>query len=433
MNAKSLRNATFGASWRKGYKEGYLQGVRFGQQRYGSLFEGTSIIIPTHNQLELLKSCLERVERHTELPYELIVIDNASTDGTLQYLQSQRGQVRSRSFDEDLGFAAAVNVGFMMANGRTIVVLNNEMAVTNNWLRNLLICLKSDDNIGMVGPVTNGVDGDQQIQVPDEDKEQLATLPDKHNCSNPDLWYDAEWLDESCLLFRRELFEEIGYWDEGYEARRDEVKDYNIRVKLAGKRLVIAADTFIQHEDSLKPVDTDVNVHNEARYLAKWRDAETWERRIGDLGGEMRRGRAAPPGTHFYPQWVAVQGRGPAVYWIETGLRHPIEGPISIPVVHVSQLDLRRWPLGEPVKAAHIERKWRGRDQPPHGLAGIVKLQDGPTYHAEGDVLRQVINLHAMESWQLHLKLARVVLPEALNSLPIGLPIMPLPKLRQRL
>lgn len=429
MNAISLRKAKFGASWRNGYKEGYRQGVQFGQQHYGSRFEGTSIIVPTFNQLELLKQCLESVERHTDLPYEIIVIDNASPDDTARYLQWQRGQVRSRSFDEKKGFAAAVNLGLMMAKGKTIVVLNDDTIVTDNWLRNMLICLESDDDIGLVGPVTNGVCGEQQIQVPYEHLDQMPEFTSQHNNhSNPSLWREAERLNGFCLLFRRELFEEIGYWDEGFETRHDEDNDYNLRVKLAGKRLVIAADTFIHREVSTESVSADRITNGDDYFQVKWNDTQMWKIH---LRGAMH--QATPPVAAAYPQWVVVQGLEPAVYWIESGQRHPIKGSISIPPVQVSQLDLRRWPIGEPVRATEVERKWRGLDRPANGLAGIVRQQDGPTYHVEGDVLRQVISLPTLESWHLHLKPIKDVEPEALIGLPVGLPIIPLPKLNQRL
>lgn len=435
-NAISSRRATFGAYWRRGYEQGYQQGLQSGHQQYGNKFEGTSIIIPTFNQLDLLKQCLESVERYTDLPYELIVIDNASTDGTARYLQSLRGQVRVRSFDENKGFAAAVNLGLMMAKGTTIVLLNNDILVTANWLRNMLICLESDPNIGMVGPVTNYISGEQQIKVPYNRVDQMPEFARKHNVSNPELWRDTEWLRGFCLLFRRELFEEIGYWDEGFEIGNYEDNDYNIRVRLAGKRLVIAADTFIHHYGSvsIKAIGhliAESNVRNEAYYLAKWNDVQLWKQRMTNLRGTPH--QSAPPGAAAYPQWVVVQGLGPAVYWIEGGHRHPIEGPISIPAVQLSQIDLRRWPIGEPVHASEVERKWRGLDQPPGSLTGIVRQLDGPTFHVEGGVLRQVISLTALESWLLHLKPIMDVEAAAVSGMPIGMPIMALPKLRQRL
>jgi len=261
----------------------------------------------------------------------------------------------------------------------------------------------------------------------------------EHNRSNPVLWRDTEWLKGFCLLFRRALFEEIGYWDEGFEIGNYEDNDYNIRVRLAGKRLVIAADTFIHHfgSVSIRAIGKEIgasNVHNASYYSAKWNDVQLWKFQVGEqrsrLGEAQVSGSAGPS---LYPQRVAVRGIGPVSYWIEDGWRRPVEGELAIPVVQVSQVDLRRWPVSEPIGAEEVRLRWLGFDQPPGLEAGILQQPDGPTWHIENRMLRQVISLPALESWQLHLKPSAIVDAAALPGLPVGLPIIALPLLRQKL
>ena len=423
-------------SYRHGYEEGYRQGLASGLQSYGRIFEGTSIIIPTYNQLHFLKKCLKSIEKYTDLPYEIIVVDNGSQDGTAAYLESLGGRVRFRVLPANLGFSSAVNTGLMMAKGQYIVLLNNDTLVTERWLRNMLMCLESHPGIGMVGPVTNYISGEQRIRVPYRRVEDMPAFARRHNITNPGLWRDTLWLRGYCMLFRRELFEELGYFDEGYELGNFEDNDYNIRVRLAGRRLVIAGDTFIHHFGSVTVRSMAgtlrrTNVQNEAYYLAKWGHADSW---VGPVGAQVASlAGAVRPGLALYPEMVVVKGLGDAIYWIEGGQRHPVIGAVSVPVVPVTQVDLRRWPAGEPVPAGTVERRWRGLDDPSGWSASLAVLPDGTAYHVEAGVVRRIVSRVALESWRLHLKPPRAVTPEELKQRPEGLPIIPLPIIRQAL
>ena len=124
----------------------------------------TSIVILTHNQLEYTRQCLESIRRLTDEPYELIVVDNASTDGTVDYLRAMDG-VRLIVNEVNRGFPAAVNQGIAASRGSQVLLLNNDTVVTTGWLRRLLDALYSDPMIGLAGPCSNFVGGPQQVEV----------------------------------------------------------------------------------------------------------------------------------------------------------------------------------------------------------------------------------------------------------------------------
>ncbi len=146
----------------------------------------TSIILVTHNQLEFTKLCVESMDRHTAEPYELIVVDNGSTDGTAEYLKSvgsRQWAVGERNRPvrmtvianaENRGFPAAANQGIRAATGQQILLLNNDTLVTAGWLGRMLKGLESDPTLGMVGPVSNFVSGPQNVPVPYEAVERGA-------------------------------------------------------------------------------------------------------------------------------------------------------------------------------------------------------------------------------------------------------------------
>jgi hypothetical protein len=338
--------------------------------------------------------------------------------------------------DANRGFAGAVNVGLMMARGRTIVLLNNDTLVTHNWLDNMLRCLHSDNQIGMVGPVTNYIAGDQRIHVSYRRTKHMPAFARKYNRPNPKRWRRTDRLTGFCLLFRRELFEQVGFFDEGYEIGNFEDDDYNIRVRLLGKSLVIAKDTFIHHfgSVSMKALGErfqEINDRNQLFFAGKWNNPLEWIE-LARQYPAFQQG-TLPHVAVYYPERIAVQGMGATVYWIENGERHAVRGTLSFPAVRMSQVDLRRWPLGDPVEYDMVERECRGIQSAADPFTSVLQLPDGTAYHVEGNRVRRIMSRSAMEAWNLHLKPVRTVSPETLLSWESGFPIMAPPLLRQPL
>ncbi|MBN3525574.1 glycosyltransferase family 2 protein [Paenibacillus apiarius] len=413
----------------QGYSVGYAEGLRAGQEQYGVPFEGTSIIIPTYNKAELLEQCIASIQKHTKVPYEIIVVDNASTDSTPQYLYRHTGQIRFHIHEINRGFSGAINTGLMMAKGRTICLLNNDILVTPNWLSNLLNCLDSDTSIGMVGPVTNYISGEQQIPVPYEKIEDMYTFGAKHNVPNAGKWQGIDRLVGFCLLFRRELFEATGFFDEGFEIGNFEDEDYIVRVRLNRRKLVIARDTFIHHfgSASMKALGDkfqEVNNRNAAFFSKKWGNPYDWIHRVR----ERNNGAPAERNHAYYPTHVAVTGLTETVYWIEHGTKYPIQGKLNIPVVRVSQLDLRGWATGPAMNAATVIHKWNERSAADGTIpdGGVFTTETGRWYQRQGDSYRELMSEHAVDRWQLNGKMT-VRTEKERQSLKEGLPIMAAP------
>ena len=100
----------------------------------------TSIVIVTYNQIEFTRQCLDSIRLLTDEPYELIVVDNGSTDGTVEYLQAMP-DVRLIENDSNRGFPAAANQGMAVAAGKQVLLLNNDVVVTTGWLGRMLRAL----------------------------------------------------------------------------------------------------------------------------------------------------------------------------------------------------------------------------------------------------------------------------------------------------
>lgn len=94
----------------------------------------TSIIILTYNQLDYTKQCIDSIRKYTAAgTYELIVIDNKSTDGTPEWL-SQQHDILAVLNDRNEGFPKGCNQGIALAKGENVLLLNNDVIVTPRWL-----------------------------------------------------------------------------------------------------------------------------------------------------------------------------------------------------------------------------------------------------------------------------------------------------------
>ncbi|BBH18687.1 hypothetical protein Back11_00320 [Paenibacillus baekrokdamisoli] len=422
-----------------GIKAGYEEGLRSGYERFSHYFEGTSIIIPSYNQVDYLKQCIDSIGSHTDTAYEIIVVDNASTDGTADYLKGIVGQVRYRILETNRGFAGAINVGMMMAKGTTLLLLNNDTIVTKRWLGNLLDCLHSDPKIGMVGPVTNYISGDQCIEVPYTRVKDMPIFAEQFNVSDSGKWQRTDRLTGFCLLFHRKLWERTGFLDEGFTVGNYEDDDYNIRVRLQGYALVIARDTFIHHYGSvsmkaLGEKIVEVNDHNLQVYSNKWGNPYDLIHRVKEMmrfritSGEPAEEQLQPLGeTAFFPEFVLIRGVNETPYWVENGIRRPITGEVTLPVIRVSQVDLRRWPCGEAISAEEAVERWNGQSAGSERAAfdGLTAVgTNGIFYMVEKGTRRRVTSRAAVEAWGLQFKPTALLSEEQLGMLAEGMPII---------
>lgn len=231
----------------------------------------TSIIIPNYNGLSLLRDCIASIRRHTSVPYEIIVVDNGSKDGSVPFCARER--VKLVSLPINRGFPAACNLGLNIAVGDTLMLLNNDTMAAQNWLDNLLRSLYSSEDIGMVGPITNYASGKQQIREPFTNISDMAA---KYNNPDPNKWQETARLVGICMLFKREMMDKIGLMDERFAPGHFEDDDYCYRARLAGYRLLIAGDAFIFHHGSVsfqkegQEAVKGLLQRNHQKFMEKW-------------------------------------------------------------------------------------------------------------------------------------------------------------------
>ncbi|RUT46117.1 glycosyltransferase [Paenibacillus anaericanus] len=190
--------------------------------------------------------CLESIRKHTRENYELIIIDNGSTDETISYLRSQPDLIVHEN-GSNAGFAKGCNQGVQYASGDYIMFLNNDTVVTENWLTNLLRALNADNRIGMVGPVTNYSSGHQQIPVFYSDLSELDAYAKEHCASQDGITVEVRRLVGFCMLTKRSILDEVGGFDEHFGLGNYEDDDMSLRLIRRGYVLKVVHDSFIHH------------------------------------------------------------------------------------------------------------------------------------------------------------------------------------------
>lgn len=216
----------------------------------------TSIVVLCYNGLEeTTRPCLDSIIANTPVgSYELIVVDNASADGTAQYLQSfaaQHAHVRIQLNDTNKGYAGGNNDGIKLAQGQYIVLLNNDTLVPSGWLNSLLKLFNEQPDVGLVGPVTNSAGNEQRIELKGLNEKNFEEIAAAYVERQKEVWFTTEKLGFFCVAMRRTLPEKIGYLDEKFGIGMFEDDDYCIRAKKAGFTLAVVEDCFVYHKGSV--------------------------------------------------------------------------------------------------------------------------------------------------------------------------------------
>ena len=222
-----------------------------------------SIVILTFNQLKYTKKCVKSIRKHTPEAHEIIFVDNGSTDGTVKWLRKLARENTNYKLVENstnLGFAKGCNQGIQAASGEYLVLLNNDVIVTENWLSGMLECLRSAPETGIVGPMTNKISGPQQV-VDDTYRslDYLETYARKFRETYRHRRIPLRRIVGFCLLFTRELVDRIGPLDESFGTGNFEDDDFCLRAALEGYRNFIAGDVFIHHFGSVSFVGNQID------------------------------------------------------------------------------------------------------------------------------------------------------------------------------
>lgn len=216
-----------------------------------------AVVVVTWNGWADTAACLDSLRRISHRPLSIIVSDNGSVDETLPRLASDFPEVHVVENGENLGFAGGNNRGIaraltMAADG--ILVLNNDTIVEPGFIEPLVAALTEDANLGVVSPVITYPD-DRGIWFAGSEIDETTSLVHHRQFA---LWPPQRGLPERistpsvtgcCLLARREVFEQVGGFDERFFLIFEDA-DWSMRIRRAGFRAAVIPESRIQHHVS---------------------------------------------------------------------------------------------------------------------------------------------------------------------------------------
>lgn len=215
-----------------------------------------SIVVVTSNTREVLRDCLRSVyENTTGIEYEVIVVDNNSTDGSAEMVEEQFPSVKLVRNSHNLGFSKGNNQGFAASSGKYILTLNSDTIVPDNAVEFAVRFMEEHTEAGAVGCRTVGGDGRLQLtyeRFPSILSEMLRTtalsrLFPPNTGRDRGGYLEVDWVQGSFLMLRRAALDEVGMFDEMYSPAYSEETDLCYRLKRAGWLTYYLPDATIVH------------------------------------------------------------------------------------------------------------------------------------------------------------------------------------------
>ena len=259
-----------------------------------------SIIIVNYNQKNFLKVCIKGILKVApKLDYEIIVVDNASTDKSQELLLNLKSQISNLKIilnERNLGFAGGCNTGIKKARGKYILILNPDIVVLENSIEKLYQFMEENKNVGIAGPKL--LNPDKTIQ-PSCYRYPVWYIPilrrtflGNFSWAKKKLDYylmtdfnhleikEVDWLLGACLMLRKEMIDQIGLFDERFFLYFEDV-DLCRRAKMAGWKVVYFPPSEMFHYYqrasasqsrifSLFSKITWIHIFSGIKYFLKW-------------------------------------------------------------------------------------------------------------------------------------------------------------------
>ncbi|MEM2928921.1 MAG: glycosyltransferase family 2 protein [Nitrososphaerota archaeon] len=212
-----------------------------------------SIIVLNYNGKNFLDECLTSIFNTKYENFEIILVDNGSIDGSVEYVKEKFGKeekLKILALNQNMGFAQGNNEGFKIAKGEYVVFLNNDVRVKENWLKELIKIMEENSNIGAAQPkilLDDGIHIDAagcfidymgrvyQRGVFEEDKGQYNSID------------EIFYAKGAAIIIRRKVLEEVDIFDPSYFIYYDET-DLCWRIWLKGYKVVYIPSSIIYHK-----------------------------------------------------------------------------------------------------------------------------------------------------------------------------------------
>jgi len=256
-----------------------------------------TILLPVHDAYDALTACLDRVARHTDLPWRMVLVDDASTDPRVRpcleaWARAQAGRVDLCRLDRNVGFVAAINLALERAAGAPghVILLNSDAMVPAGWASRLCAPLERSADVASVTPMSNDAElysvpmPGTAIALPGGVADQLDLVA--QGLSAPDPMPAAPTGVGFCMALSRAWLDRVPRFDPGFGRGYGEEVDWCQRTRALGGRHVAAVNLFVEHlggqsfgQEAKRALVAKANDRLAARYPSFHVDVQTYLQR----------------------------------------------------------------------------------------------------------------------------------------------------------
>ncbi|MFQ6678280.1 MAG: glycosyltransferase family 2 protein [Fidelibacterota bacterium] len=220
-----------------------------------------SIIIPHWNGIDVLSECLDSIKLSTYSNKEIIVVDNASTDGSQEWIKKNHPDILLVENDQNQGYAGGCNRGVDAANGDWLLFLNNDTIQKPDWIDHLVKAGKGKDDVAAIQPkirnyyerklfdYAGGAGGHLDIFCYPFAKGRIF-LNQEEDEGQYDKPEDIFWASGTAFMVRKKAFEAAHGFDETFFAHQEEI-DLCWRLQLMGDRVLFEPNATIYHKNAV--------------------------------------------------------------------------------------------------------------------------------------------------------------------------------------
>ena len=210
-----------------------------------------SVVIPNWNTLEHLPECLASLAEQTFKDFEIVVVDNASSDGSVAYLRQQWPDVRVIALATNTGFPGAVNAGIRASDAPYVVLLNNDTAAEPGWLEVLVAAMDAHHEFAFAS--SKLVRFDDRTLIDSAGHAFSITRSSGINLGQGEsvgTFTERAWVfgaPAAAAIYRRSLIDDIGAFDEDFFFLHEDV-EFDVRANVAGYRCMLVPDAVVYHK-----------------------------------------------------------------------------------------------------------------------------------------------------------------------------------------
>jgi len=195
-----------------------------------------TVVIPNYNGIKYIRNCMDSLREQTDAEFEVLVVDNASKDGSLEVLREEYEEAQIIALSENTGFCHAVNVGIKASKTPYVILLNNDTEVKPGFVKALTDALDKDEKIFSVSSLMLSLQDEAIVDDAGDGYSLLGWAYSIGKGKNAEKYEKAREVFAACggaSIYRKTVFEEIGYFDENHFAYLEDV-DIGYRARIYG-------------------------------------------------------------------------------------------------------------------------------------------------------------------------------------------------------